>query len=81
VDEGIDTGEVIFQATIAPGNHDNFVTYPLLQLAAGIPGMKKAITDILNERLVKTSSAGESRLWSHPGFGQYLKYRIARGVK
>lgn len=81
VDAGIDTGEVIFQTTIIPGNKDNFVTYPLLQLAAGIPGMKKAIADILNERLVKISGLGESKLWSHPGFGQYLYHRIGRGVK
>ena len=81
VDAGIDTGEVIFQTMITPGTKDNFVTYPLLQLAAGIPGMKKAIADILDDRLVKKSSAGESKLWSHPGFGQYLYHRISTGVK
>jgi len=81
VDAGIDTGEIIFQAMITPGKEDNFVTYPLLQLAAGIPGMKKAITDILNDRLVKTTGAGQSGLWSHPGFGQYLYQRISKRVR
>lgn len=81
VDPGIDTGEVIFQANIDPTHRDNFVTYPLLQLAAGIPGMKKAIADILAGCLVKTPAVGESRLWSHPGFGQYIFYWLARGKK
>lgn len=81
VDAGIDTGDVTFQATINPNNHDNFATYPLLQLAAGIPGMKKAIADILNGSLVKSKGVGESGLWSHPGFGQYLYQRMAKGVK
>jgi len=81
VDAGIDTGDIIFQATITPGSRDNFVTYPLLQVAAGIPGMKYAIAEILNERLVKTRGTGESKLWSHPGFVQYLYQRIIRNVK
>jgi len=81
VDAGIDTGEVIFQATVIPADSDNFVTYPLVQLAAGIPGMKKAIADILAGRLAKTVGVGESRLWSHPGFGQYIFYWLTRGKK
>jgi len=81
VDAGIDTGEVIFQTTITPTKSDNFATYPLLQLAAGIPGMKKAIADILNRTLVKTQAGGESALWSHPGFGQYLYKRLTKKVK
>ena len=81
VDAGIDTGEVIFQGAISPANSDNFATYPLLQLAAGIAGMKKAIADISAGSLVKTATVGESRLWSHPGFGQYIFYRLARGKK
>ena len=81
VDAGIDTGEVIFQATITPASNDNFVTYPLLQLAAGIPGMKKAIADTLAGRLGKTFAVGESKLWSHPGFGQYIFLRLIKGKK
>ncbi len=81
VDAGIDTGEIIFQTTITPGRRDNFVTYPLLQLAAGIPGMKKAVSDIIDGRLTKVKSPDESQLWSHPGFGQYLYNRIFKGIK
>lgn len=81
VDPGIDTGDVIFQATIIPNDDDNFVTYPLLQLAAGLPGMKVAITDILNDKMVKKPAVGESKLWSHPGFGQYLYQRMSKKIK
>jgi len=38
-------------------------------------------TDILNDRLVKTTAAGQSGLWSHPGLGQYLYQRISKRVK
>ena len=72
VDAGIDTGDVIAQKTITPDRKDNFVTYPLLQLAEGIPLMKKAIADILAGQMNTTKGTSESRLWSHPGFSQYL---------
>ena len=29
----------------------------------------------------KTEPVGESKLWSHPGFWQYLYRRMAKGVK
>lgn len=81
VDEGIDTGGVIAQKTITAGPKDNFVTYPLLQLAEGIPFLKKAITDILDDRLITVKGTDESGLWYHPGIGGYLYNRIARGKK
>ena len=81
VDAGIDTGTVIAQQVIPFGPADNFVTYPLLQLAAGIPLMKKAITDILQNDLSPAGAKGESRLWHHPGFFQYLYYRLFKGKK
>ena len=77
VDAGIDTGGVIARQKITVSQKDNFVTYPLLQLAAGIPYMKKAIEDILQNRLaLLTANTTESRLWSHPTIWEYLFYRI-----
>ena len=81
VDPGIDTGAVIARQVIPVTKKDNFVTYPLIQLAEGIPLVKKAIEDILHNRLSLISNPGESRLWSHPGFFQYLYYRILKGKK
>lgn len=81
VDPGIDTGAVIYQQNIEPSASDNFTTYPLLQLAAGIPLMKKAIGDIAAGRLQLIEGTAESRLWSHPGIFQYLYHRWFYGKK
>ncbi len=81
VDAGIDTGAVIFQKAITVCRKDNFATYPLLQLAEGITYMKKAMEDILLNRLALINGTKESGLWSHPGFGQYLYNRIVKGIK
>ena len=81
VDPGIDTGAVIDQHLISISPQDNFVTYPLLQLGEGITPLKNAITAIIQNNLVQTKSSGKSRLWSHPGFFQYLYYRILKGKK
>lgn len=81
VDAGIDTGSIIGQSIITITPRDNFVTYPLLQLAAGIPLMKKAIADSIQNCISLTPATGESRLWSHPGFFQFLYYRIGKGKK
>ncbi|UYZ57435.1 formyl transferase [Hymenobacter latericus] len=76
VDPGIDTGDIIDQALINPTSEDNFVTYPLLQLAAGLPLLKKAVRDALIGALqLKNAPEGKSRLWSHPTLAEYLRNR------
>ncbi|MBG8552289.1 formyl transferase [Hymenobacter guriensis] len=78
VDAGIDTGGIIAQALISPTPEDNFVTYPLLQLAAGLPLLKQAIRDVLRgEVKLQPAPAGISRLWSHPTLTEYLANRRA----
>ena len=81
VDAGIDTGAIIAQALIKVNRQDNFVTYPLLQLGEGIPLMKSAIVNTIQDQLFTYECSGESRLWFHPGFFQYLYYRISRKIK
>lgn len=82
VDNGIDTGSILYQKNIAPGKADNFVTYPLLQLAEGIPLMKKALQDIANNSLsFRQEGRDESKLWYHPTIIQYLYYRLKKGIK
>ena len=67
VDKGIDTGGVLYQALIHPGLRDNFVTYPYLQYAAGLPLVKQAAEDLFNGKLrTRPALTTESRLWSHP---------------
>jgi folate-dependent phosphoribosylglycinamide formyltransferase PurN len=83
VDRGIDTGAIVAQALIKPTAADNFSTYPLLQIVHALPLLKRAIRDALDGRLetLPTPSGGGSKLWSHPTAYQYLKYRIARGLR
>ena len=81
VDAGIDTGAIISQALIQPTSKDNFVTYPFLQLSAGIPLMRSAIRSIQQQQLQTNISSAASKLWSHPGFLQYCYYRLLRGIK
>ncbi|MBT7196281.1 MAG: formyl transferase, partial [Nitrospina sp.] len=49
VDPGIDTGNILGQALISPQEKDNFVTYPALQLAAGLPLMFRAVMNGLED--------------------------------
>lgn len=73
VDAGIDTGGIISQALIEPTPADNFVTYPLLQMAAGVPLLIQAVRDALDGRLQhQPAPEGPSKLWSHPTLGQWL---------
>jgi folate-dependent phosphoribosylglycinamide formyltransferase PurN len=82
VDKGIDTGDILAQALLTPADADNFSTYPLLQIAGAIPLLKQVIRDAISGEL-KTlpPPPGTSKLWSHPTAIQYLKYRIALGIR
>ena len=81
VDAGIDTGSILAQAIIKPTPADNFATYPLLQLAAGLPLLAQAVAAALTGELrTRPAPEGPSRLWSHPTLGQYLRARL-RGVR
>jgi methionyl-tRNA formyltransferase len=81
VDAGIDTGSVLYQALVKPTAQDNFVTYPLLQLAAGIPLLKQAVADALDNNISTKKGTEESKLWSHPTIWQYLYNRVFKQVK
>jgi methionyl-tRNA formyltransferase len=82
VDRGIDTGKILRQAVITPTALDNFVTYPFLQISAGIPLLISSVADLLEGHVsAGDGQPGQSRLWSHPTAFEYLYNRIARGVK
>ncbi len=82
IDQGIDTGEIIAQGVISPGVEDNFVTYPYLQLACGLPLLERAVHSVANNALrLAPVPPKESRLWSHPTLWQYVFYRILHSVK
>ena len=81
VDQGIDTGNIVYQDTIEITKQDNFITYPYLQIAKGIELMKQTLSDILEGTLKTTKSTGKSKLWYHPTIWKYLYCRVFRGVK
>ena len=80
VDAGIDTGQIIGQAEIAPQADDNFVTYPYLQTAAALPLLLIAARNAIAGTLKTAEAKGPSRVWYHPGFFSYLFGRL-RGVR
>ncbi len=82
VDAGIDSGEILYQDLIMPGRHDNFFTYPYLQLGKGIPLLVSAVEAALNGALPRAPKPlGESRLWSHPTLWSYTWNALTRGIK
>jgi folate-dependent phosphoribosylglycinamide formyltransferase PurN len=81
VDTGVDTGGVLYQQRIHVEESDGFNTYPLHQLAAGIPLMKQALRDVLDGTLASREGVAPSGQWYHPTLGQYLRYRLSRSVK
>jgi len=82
VDTGVDTGRILGQIRITPNGSDNFVTYGFLQLAAGLPLLKKAVRDACEGQLRPIAAPeGTSRLWTHPTLGQYVYHRMKSGVK
>lgn len=82
VNSGIDTGDIVYQQSISVDAHDNFVTYPVKQYAAGVPLMLKAVSDVAAGRL-RTFKREDllSALWHHPTLWQYLSARLFRGVR
>lgn len=82
VDEGIDTGTVIAQKRVVPQKKDNFTTYPLLQLSAGLELLNNAITSYFDKTLTEQKEVTtESNLWYHPTAWFYLYNRIFKNIK
>lgn len=80
VDEGIDTGAILYQARIVPESQDNFSTYPYLQLAAGLPLLARAGEDAASGKLAPIKVDLPSKLWSHPTLWSYLAAGLGRGA-
>jgi methionyl-tRNA formyltransferase len=80
VDEGIDTGGVLYQTRLAPTARDNFSTYPYLQLAAALPLLERAARDVMAGSLRPEKVDLPSNLWSHPTLWRYIETGWRRGV-
>lgn len=81
IDTGIDTGGIVYQSLIKPKKNDNFLTYPYHQQFEGLKLLIQAIQDV-EKRKLKTIPApeGESKLWYHPGFFEYVWNGVSKGV-
>ncbi len=80
IDEGVDTGEVLYQSRVETDPRDNFHTY-LWRLAAGsreivISAIEDALNDELNPQIVDLPS----RQYFAPTFGGYLWTGLSKGV-
>ena len=64
IDPGIDTGAILERRVIHPTRADSFMTYPYLQLAAGL----RAFTERLQSGDLSTQATQNkpSRVWYHP---------------
>jgi methionyl-tRNA formyltransferase len=76
IDAGIDTGAVIKQAFIKPDKPDNFVTYPVLQIAIGISALKEVLTSMMagNYKTIKNTEKGN--MYYQPTWWQYLTGKV-----
>jgi formyl transferase-like protein len=83
VDEGIDTGSIIGQATFTATRDDNFATYPYLQTAVGLPILIEAVRIVVDGGTPARKSRDDlpSRLRYHPTLWGYLGARIRRGIR
>ncbi len=81
VDQGIDTGGILYQTAITVQPDDNYNSYPIHQIASAIPLMHQALNDIAENRLATKSGVQPSMLWSHPTLFAYLLNWWRKGVK
>lgn len=86
VDEGIDTGHILYQETITNQltKDDNFMTYSYLQLAKALPLLKQAVRDIKSNTVrpvVHSEEHINNEIYYHPTLWFYLYYRWFKGIK
>ncbi len=81
IDKDIDTGSILAQSIIVPTQSDNFYTYLYLHYAIGIPLLKKAVKDVLdNNYKIILPPNGLSKIWYHPTIWEY-KRNLKKGIK
>ena len=80
VDEGVDTGDVLYQAATHFSPADNIATYQHRQMATALPLLIRAIDDALAQRLAPHRVELPSRQWFHPTLWGYLRTGVLQGV-
>ena len=80
VDEGVDTGAVLYQARMRPSRLDSIATYAMLQAAHSRNICVSAIADILAGNARPVSVDLPSNQWYHPPIWTYVWHGITRGI-
>jgi len=80
VDQGVDTGSILYQEAVRFSDADNITTYDFVQMAAALPMLERAIEDALNNTLVIRNVNLPSRLWFPPTLWQYLWNGLVKSV-
>ena len=80
VDEGVDTGAVLYQSAVSFTPDDTIATYQYVQAAAALPLFARAIEDALAGRLAPKTVDLPSRKWFPPTLWGYLATGLTRGV-
>lgn len=82
LDEGVDTGTILAQATTQPTANDNLASYPLLQQIAALDQLKELLETIERGDQLSPHAREDSRgtQWTHPTLLQYARGRL-RGIR
>ena len=80
VDPGVDTGDILYQARMRPSSRDTMHTYPLLQTAASVDIVARAVGDAVSGGLRPQPSLGPSHQWYHPPVWTWLWNGVTRGI-
>ncbi len=80
VDQGVDTGAVLYQAQVAFAPEDTISTYQHVQAATALPLFARALEDAIAGRLRPRRVSLPSQLWFPPTLWAYLTTGLTRGV-
>ena len=80
IDEGVDTGPVLYQETAHVSKDDNITTYPFVQMAVALPLFARAIQDALAGALQPKELASLSPHRFPPTLAQYLRNGLVNAV-
>jgi hypothetical protein len=80
VDEGVDTGDVLYQAMSEFETADNIATYQHRQMATALPLVIRAVEDAMADRLSPRRVELPSRQWFHPTLWGYVRTGMTQGV-
>lgn len=80
VDQGVDTGGILYWQRVTPARDDNFVTYPFRLAASGRAIVLRAVDDALRRQLRTIENTMPSQQWYHPTLWGYLWTGFRRGV-